>query len=112
MNMSAATTLSAFGDSVVAVNDDAPLAADNAMLAEIEARLATIIAMVRDVAASAEELLREMSMPPGQFAMATARRATLDRQFGMTCVPFLVDASRVQIVALHAMIARHQRSAA
>ncbi|MGL4241351.1 MAG: hypothetical protein ACRCTI_09610 [Beijerinckiaceae bacterium] len=75
-------------------------------LSDIEDRLAGIIAAVRDVAVAAEELLREISVPDG------ALRHDLPARVNVNCAPFMMEASRVQISALSAMIGRDQPLAA
>jgi hypothetical protein len=75
-------------------------------LVEIETRLANIVASVREIAASAEEQLREMmAAAPGDAVANTNLRA-------ISHLPFMIEASRLQISALHALMAQGQRLAA
>jgi hypothetical protein len=83
-----------------ACNDDAAPAAR--ATAEIELRLANIIAAVREVAIAAEERLREVSQHD-----AAARQPA-----GLSCAPYVIEASRVQIGALQALLGQGQRLAA
>ncbi len=95
------------GEAPAACNDDAATAeAPCTFVGEVEIRLAGIMATVRDVAAAAEELLREASMPRD----ARNGRATAPAAIG--CAPFLLEASRVQITALTAMMQRGHLAAA
>jgi hypothetical protein len=91
------------GEVPAASNDDVPAA--QKLMAEIELGLANIMTAVRDVAIAAEELLRDISLPDG------AARAPRPAYATVNCAPFVVEASRVQINALHAMISRRQLAA-
>jgi hypothetical protein len=75
-------------------------------LAEIEASLEKIVASVREIAARAEEHLRD-AMSGGE-----GRRPANSDSLAISHIPFVIEASRLQISALHALMGQGQRFAA
>jgi hypothetical protein len=75
-------------------------------LAEIEIRLESIVASAREIAARAEEHLREATVaPPGDSTQ-------IPHFTSINHIPFVIEASRLQISALHALMGQGQRIAA
>jgi hypothetical protein len=75
-------------------------------LVEIETRLENIVASVREIAARAEEQLREVMVAAPGDAAANQHLASISH------IPFVIEASRLQISALHALMGQGQRLAA